>query len=65
MREALKDVAADRFKVEHAERLSDAFACLGRASFDVVLLDLSLPDAKGLDTLQRMRRSAPAWRSSC
>ena len=59
LREALKDVASDRFKVEHAERLGDAFACLGRASFDVVLLDLSLPDAKGLDTLQRMREKAP------
>ena len=45
--------------VLHAERLRDALALLAAHAVDVVLLDLSLPDARGLDTVQRVRRAAP------
>jgi signal transduction histidine kinase len=39
-------------------RLSDAFAHLASRSFDVVLLDLGLPDSLGLETLTRFRSQA-------
>ena len=47
----LQDVLAEGisspFRLTHAERLSDAAQRLAKESFDVVLLDLSLPDCQG------------------
>ena len=51
VREYLKDAAAFRADLAHAERLSDAQRMLETDRFDVVLLDLSLPDSKGLGTI--------------
>jgi DNA-binding response OmpR family regulator len=48
-----------RFEVILASRLGEGLICLNGEHFDAVLLDLSLPDARGLDTLARMRRRAP------
>jgi PAS domain S-box-containing protein len=42
------------FSVLHLERLSQALDCLKSRRFDVVLLDLSLPDSNGLDTFTRL-----------
>jgi len=41
-----------------AERLSEAQERLTQETFDVILLDLSLPDAKGINTVKRMRAAA-------
>ncbi len=51
VREYLKDAGVFRADLAHAERLSDARRMLETDRFDVVLLDLSLPDSKGLDTI--------------
>ncbi|HJU63912.1 MAG TPA: response regulator, partial [Candidatus Binatia bacterium] len=40
--------------IERAERFSTALARLNPEKFDAVLLDLSLPDAWGLDTIRRL-----------
>ena len=45
--------------VRWVERLRDARAALADAPADVVLLDLSLPDARGLSTVAQMRAAAP------
>lgn len=42
----------------HVTRLAQAIACVGRERFDVVLLDLSLPDGHGRDTFARMNAHA-------
>jgi len=47
------------FTVESATRLQAALALLARSAFDVVLLDLSLPDCDGLDTFLQLRAAAP------
>jgi len=59
LREALKEVASYQFDLEHVERLSQALECLRAEHFDVVLLDLSLPDSQGLDNLATVRDAAP------
>ena len=44
----------ERFEVEHVTSLSEAMAAIARTSFDVVLLDLGLPDARGLDAFSML-----------
>lgn len=46
------------FDVQHAARLADGITCLAASSFDVILLDLSLPDSQGTTTLVRMHDAA-------
>jgi hypothetical protein len=57
--ELLRDTGAGQWKLVHVDRLSAALIQLSREPFDVVLLDLSLPDADGLDTLIRAHAEAP------
>jgi two-component system, NarL family, sensor histidine kinase UhpB len=57
--EALTDVLDFRHRVVHAPALSDALAHTETTHFDVVLLDLGLPDSQGLDTLRTFHRQAP------
>jgi signal transduction histidine kinase/HPt (histidine-containing phosphotransfer) domain-containing protein len=54
------DEAADgKLDLLHVERLSDALRQLSTAQVSCVLLDLSLPDADGLEGLKRVREAAP------
>jgi DNA-binding NarL/FixJ family response regulator len=48
-----------RFDLVHSAKLADAIDKL-RQPFDVILLDLGLPDSKDLTTLQRIRAKDPA-----
>jgi signal transduction histidine kinase len=59
-RETLNEVDAPSFAVMHVECLADALDRLSRSRTDVVLLDLSLPDAHGLDGVRRLRSAHPA-----
>jgi two-component system OmpR family response regulator len=55
---AVRDqIVADGHSVDWVERLADADAAVRSAVYDLVLLDLMLPDGRGLDFL-RQRRSA-------
>jgi signal transduction histidine kinase len=59
LQEALQRVDMGHFHFTWIERLQDVEACLAQASFDVLLLDLSLPDSSGAETYQRARTMAP------
>jgi len=48
------------FELTHVERLSDALEHLNKESWDVVLLDLLLPDSHGLDTMVKVQAQAPS-----
>lgn len=58
VREALREVRNARFELVHVERLSEALRRLSDDRFDVVLLDLSLPDGERLDTVIRVHQHA-------
>ncbi|GMW01416.1 MAG: hypothetical protein AMXMBFR84_25530 [Candidatus Hydrogenedentota bacterium] len=55
LREYIGEISRTRYSVDVADRMSDAASMLADREFDVVLLDLSLPDSHGLQTLERMR----------
>jgi PAS domain S-box-containing protein len=47
------------FEVVSAERLDEALERLEQSVFDAILLDLSLPDSSGLETVSLVRAAAP------
>lgn len=50
-----------QYVVTHVDRLSKGLACLQQGGFDVVLLDLGLPDsAAGFDGFERAHAHSPA-----
>lgn len=57
--EILVEAVTVQFELKHVPRLSEALKRLGEESFDVILLDLSLPDSHGLDTLVRVHSEVP------
>ncbi|MBI3445676.1 MAG: EAL domain-containing protein [Magnetospirillum sp.] len=56
----LHEDPARPFHVIKAARLSEGLAALQAEPVDVVLLDLSLPDSFGMDSLARLRAASPS-----
>src|SRR6266699_1637146 len=59
IRELLADARQADFTVEHVEWLSQALERLACEPIDAVLLDLQLPDSRGLDTFRAVQKAAP------
>jgi diguanylate cyclase (GGDEF)-like protein len=55
----LEKKVGSSLSLTHADRLSTGLECLGEGGVDVVLLDLTLPDSWGLDTLRKTNAHAP------
>ena len=58
IREALSEHSTHNFTLNWADRLETGFEKLAQSQIDAVLVDLSLPDSQGLDTLDRVRAQA-------
>jgi signal transduction histidine kinase len=59
LQESLTEDGGGEFDFTHAESWKEAAARLHNQCFDVLLLDLSLPDTNGRDTFVRARAEAP------
>jgi signal transduction histidine kinase len=59
MRELLNEANPGGFDLVHAATLQQGSDELAAAEFGIVLLDLSLIDAQGLDTVRRLRQQHP------
>jgi serine phosphatase RsbU (regulator of sigma subunit) len=59
IQEFLAEVSGLCFELETADRLSPGLARLREPGIDVVLLDLSLPDSRGLETFLRVHTQVP------
>lgn len=59
LRESLLEVGRMKVELSHVDRLSEAFELLRDREFHALLLDLSLPDSQGIDTVARTLKEAP------
>jgi len=59
IQDALAGTDNSLFRVEWVTRLSDALKRLGSEGYEVVLLDLSLPDSQGLEAFDQVFQAAP------
>jgi signal transduction histidine kinase/DNA-binding response OmpR family regulator len=59
LRELLSEARHERFEIVHVDRVSAALERLGGGGIDAMLLDLSLPDGIGLETVTRMLGEVP------
>ena len=59
IRAILRKVETENLQVKWAENLSNGLECLSKTSVDIVLLDLLLPDSRGMDTFTSVYRQAP------
>ncbi len=57
VREYLSEAGAGQYDVTHAERLEESLRHINDAVFDVILLDLGLPDGHGLDALDYVAKA--------
>ncbi len=55
----LAEWSLDQFDISHASILAEGLTKLSRGRFDVVLLDLSLPDTHGLSTVTQVLATSP------
>lgn len=59
LRETLRTVSEFPYELQDASSLEDGKRLFESASFDIILLDLSLPDSRGMDTVSSARQFAP------
>ena len=59
LREMFNDRGPHDTELTHVECMSDAERHLAERAVDIVLLDLGLPDAQGLEAVRRARAAAP------
>jgi putative nucleotidyltransferase with HDIG domain len=59
IREMLAEVSQNGFQFEHKATLHEGIAKALEFRFDVILLDLSLPDSQGMDTVRGMFQAVP------
>ena len=59
MERLLVDPSLSDYELEFADRLAQAQAILAEREFEIVLLDLNLPDSAGLETLCALEKTHP------
>ena len=59
LREMFREQGSLRAVMTHVERMLEAEEHLASQPVDLILLDLQLPDAQGLDAVRRARTAAP------
>jgi phosphoserine phosphatase RsbU/P len=59
LREMLAEAGAELSELVWSQRLDEALQCLSAEIFDVILLDLSLPDSQGLETFTSVYVHSP------
>lgn len=58
IQEMIREVEAEQFEVTHVESLGEALHHVTKETFEIILLDLGLPDSQGIETFNRMYAKA-------
>lgn len=59
LKQQLTQTSINVTRVAHAERLEESLNMLKQEQFDIILLDMNLPDSNGLETLKQVHKAAP------
>ena len=59
LREMLSEQDSHQTELAHVESIGEAVKYLAEHAVDIILLDLGLPDAQGLEAVRRIRAAAP------
>src|SRR5512136_3121794 len=59
LKDSLAEIGLGKIKLDYTDRLSKGLIQLGTQVYDVILLDLNLPDSRGLDTLNTTVKRFP------
>lgn len=59
VKESIKDFSTSKILLWHCTKLEDAYTLLEKERMDVVLLDLSLPDSLGLNSVETLHNRFP------
>ena len=65
LREMFKEQGSHNIELTHVESMSEAETHLAEHAVDIILLDLGLPDAQGLEAVRRAAQPRPASRWWC
>src|SRR3569832_1166184 len=57
--EMLREAQDQPFRLQHVERLTEALGHVANEHYDVVLVDLTLPDAHGICTVSHLQSAQP------
>ncbi len=60
LQEFLRQADSKEFRLTHVQRLKEGLNVLSRENYDVILLDLTLPDSQGLSSLPILINHAPS-----
>ncbi len=58
IREMLNELDDNQYEIFHTTRLDNGLKILVKDNFDLILLDLCLPDSEGMDTFNIMKYNA-------
>jgi signal transduction histidine kinase len=59
LKNMLDEAGRESFHMVHVETMADAIEQLAHETFDAILLDLSLPDSRGVRTVEQVNAAAP------
>ena len=59
LQEIFKEGKIAKFEIVLVDRISEAIKALAEKDFDLILLDLSLPDSTGIDTFRKISKEKP------
>ncbi len=57
MRQLYKDILSEDFTVQTASNGNDALVLLNNHSYDLILMDMLLPDMKGLEVIKKVAQN--------